>query len=138
MKAEKGAVGANAQRQREGGHGCEPRILREDPKSLADFLKEHSRVDAAGRPKVQVVREKPSRSAGVLNHEPLSAPIRDDFRSVEIALRIRGHVVHDVELAGLRASHANRSDLRHRRTIEDHDPHRPGIHDVQELLLRVG
>ena len=57
--------------------------------------------------------------------EALGAAIGDDLRGVEVSLRVRGHVVNDVEIARLRPPHADRSDRRHRRTIKDDDTHRP-------------
>src|SRR5262245_27206719 len=71
-------------------------------------------------------------------HELLCTPVVDDLCRVEVPLRIDGHVVHDVELAGVRALLAHDADLRHRLAIEDHDAHGPGVDDVEELLARVG
>src|SRR5262245_65658290 len=64
-----------------------------------------------------------------LQYEPLGAAIVDDLRRVEIALRVRRHVMDDVEVAGLCASISERANLGHRRPIEDDDAHRSGVDD---------
>ena len=77
------------------------------------------------------------RLLALLQHEPLGAVIVDDFCRVEIAFRVGGHVVDNVELTGAFAAHADYADLRHRGALENHNPHRAGVHNLEKLLLAV-
>src|SRR5688572_24433741 len=72
-----------------------------------------------------------------LENETLGTAIRHDLGRVEVALRIRRHVVDDVEFTWLRTTGADGSDLRQRRPIEHRHAHRPGVDDVKVLLFRV-
>jgi hypothetical protein len=61
-----------------------------------------------------------------------------EFRRVEVAVRIRSHVVENVELTGLIAHSASEitEDLE-RLTVEDQYPLMAAVNNVQVALLRI-
>jgi len=91
------------------------------------FADEQAAIDAGYRPCAVCLPEQYARSpsAARLQHEPLRAPVGDDLGRVQVALRVGGHVVHDVEVADLGAAYPHAANLGERRPIEDHDLHRP-------------
>jgi len=73
-----------------------------------------------------------------LEHELLGPATIHDFRRVGVAVRIRGHVVENVELTGLIAHSASEitEDLE-RLAVEDQYPLMAPVNNVQVALLRI-
>ena len=71
-------------------------------------------------------------------HELLDSPAVLDFRAVEVAFVVGGHVMEHVELAGRYAGPAERIQRLQRLPVEDPDSRGAPAGHVQETLRRVG